>query len=136
MFDTAVMSDNPTYVKTVREKSPKIGGIVEFNELEDIYDAVRITNANLASVAVISQRMATQENVFYLQARFRTVWVRPENSQKPNLYNSINSGAYGIVSEDYESVTKHSENTTIFLLRECLSSSHTVACQIPITKIP
>lgn len=106
LLDTAVMSDNPSYVKTVREKHPKIGGIVEFNELEDIYDAVRITNANLASVAVISQSIATKENVFYLQARFRTVWVRPENSQKLNLYNSINSGAYGIVSEDYESVTK------------------------------
>lgn len=106
LLDTAVMSDNPTHVKTVREKCPKIGGIVEFRELEEIYDAVRITNANLASVAVIPQRMATQENVFYLQARFRTVWVRPENSQKPNLYNSINSGAYGIVSKDYESVTK------------------------------
>ena len=106
LFDAAVMSDNPTHVKTVREKCPKIGGIVEFNELEDIYDAVRITNANLASVAVIPQRMATQENVFYLQARFRTVWVRPENSQKPNLYNSINSGAYGVVSEDYESIVQ------------------------------
>ena len=62
--------------------------------------------ANLASVAVIPQSIATKENVFYLQARFRTVWVRPENSQKLNLYNSINSGAYGIVSQDYESVTR------------------------------
>lgn len=106
LLDTAVMSDNPSYVKTVRKKCPKIGGIVEFHELEDIYDAVRITNANLASVAVIPQSIATQENVFYLQSRFRTVWVRPENSQKLNLYSSINSGAYGIVSKDYESVTK------------------------------
>ena len=106
LLDAAVMSDNPSYVKAVREKCPKIGGIVEFHELEDIYDAVRITNANLASVAVIPQSIATKENVFYLQARFRTVWARPENSQKLNLYNSINSGAYGIVSEDYESVTK------------------------------
>lgn len=106
LLDAAVMSDNPSYVKTVREKCPKIGGIVEFHELEDIYDAVCITNANLASVAVIPQSIATKENVFYLQARFRTVWVRPENSQKLNLYNSINSGAYGIVSEDYESIVQ------------------------------
>lgn len=106
LLDTAVMSDNPTYVKTVREECPKVGGIVEFHELEDIYDAVRITNENLASVAVISQSVATAENVFYLQSRFRTVWVRPENSQKQNLYYSINSGAYGIVSEDYESVVQ------------------------------
>ena len=106
LLDTAVMSDNPIYVKTVREKCPKIGGIVEFHELEDIYDAVRITNANLASVAVIPQSIATKEKVFYLQARFRTVWVRPENSQKLNLYNSIDSGAYGIVSEDYESIVQ------------------------------
>lgn len=104
LLDAAVMSDNPTYVKTVREECSKIGGIVEFNKLDDIYDAVRITNANLASVAVIPQSVATQENVFYLQSRFRTVWVRPESSQKQNLYYSINSGAYGIVSEDYESV--------------------------------
>ena len=106
LLDTTVMSDNPTYVKTVREECSKIGGIVEFSRLDDIYDAVRITNANLASVAVIPQSIATQENVFYLQSRFRTVWVRPENSQKQNLYYSINSGAYGIVSEDYESVVR------------------------------
>jgi len=104
LLDTAVMSDNPSFVKAVRKECHKIGGIVEFNKLDDIYDAVRITNANLASVAVIPQSVATQENVFYLQSRFRTVWVRPENSQKRNLYTSINSGAYGIVSEDYESV--------------------------------
>lgn len=106
LLDTAVMSDNPSYVKAVREECPKIGGIVEFRELEDIYDAVRITNANLASVAVIPQSIATKENVFYLQSRFRTVWVRPENSQKFNLYNSMCSGAYGIVSEDYESIVQ------------------------------
>jgi len=104
LLDTAVMSDNPSCVKAVRGECSKIGGIVEFNGLDDIYDAVRITNANLASVTVIPQSIATQENVFYLQSRFRTVWVRPENSQKFNLYNAINSGAYGIVSEDYESV--------------------------------
>lgn len=106
LLDAAVISDNPSYVKAVREECLKIGGIVEFNEIDDIYDAVRITNANLASVAVIPQSVATQENVFYLQSRFRTVWVRPESSSKIDYYQAINSGAYGIVSEDYESVVQ------------------------------
>lgn len=106
LLDAAVISDQPSYVKAVREERLKIGGIVEFHNLDDIYDAVRITNANLASVAVIPQSVATQENVFYLQARFRTVWVRPESSSKINLYQAINSGAYGIVSEDYKSVAQ------------------------------
>lgn len=106
LLDAAVISDNPSYVKAVREEFLKIGGIVEFNEIDDIYDAVRITNANRASVAVIPQSVATQENVFYLQSRFRTVWVRPDSSSKIDLYQAINSGAYGIVSEDYESVVQ------------------------------
>lgn len=106
LLDAAVISDKASYVKAVREKCPKIGGIVEFNGLDDIYDAVRITNANLASVAVLPQSIATQENVFYLQSRFRTVWVRPDSSSKINLYQAINGGAYGIISEDYKSVVQ------------------------------
>ncbi len=40
---------------------------MEFHELEDIYNAVRIANTNLASVAVIPQSIAMQENVLYLR---------------------------------------------------------------------
>lgn len=106
LLDAAILSNNPAYVKAVREKCLKIGGIVEFQDLGDIYDAVRITNANLASVAVIPQSVATQENVFYLQSRFRTVWIRPESSSKRDVYQAIHSGAYGIVSDDYVSVVQ------------------------------
>lgn len=106
LLDAAVISDNPSYVKAVREVCVQIRGIVEFNGLEDIYDAVRITNANFASVAVIPQNVATAKNVMYIQSRLKTVWVRSDSSSKTDLYQAINSGAYGIVSEDYESVIR------------------------------
>ncbi len=104
LLDAAVMSDDPSFVKTVRKAVPKIGGIIEFNELDDIHDAVRIANTNLASVAVIPQNIATAENVFYIQSRFKTVWVHPDDSQKRNLFDCINSGTYGLVSDDFMSV--------------------------------
>lgn len=106
LLDAAVMSDHPEYVKSVREACPKIRGAVEFKTLGDVYDAVRLTNSSYASVAVLSQSAATMENVYYIQSRFRTVWVRPSSSEKGDLYEAINSGAGGIISEDYRSVIK------------------------------
>jgi len=104
LLDAAVMSDDPACVRSVRKAVPKIGGIVEFDALNDVHDAVSLTNSSLASVAVIPQSVATAENVFYIQSRFKTVWVRPDDSQEANLFDCINSGAYGIVSDDHTSV--------------------------------
>ena len=106
ILDLAVMSDDPALVKKVRTACPRIRGIVEFSA-EDIYtddkldlynNIVGITNASYAGVAVIPQSAATYDNVRYIQARFKTVWVRAEDVKDLDIHSCIASGAFGIVT--------------------------------------
>ncbi len=104
ILDLAVMSDDPAVVKKVREANNKIRGIVSFGTAADLYDIVKTTHANLANVAVIPQSKATVENVRYIQARFKTVWVTADGAAASDLYTCINSGAYGVITTDFSSV--------------------------------
>lgn len=104
LLDAAVMSNNAALVKSVRSVWPKVRGIAEFAELNDIHDAVALSTENLAMVAVIPQSAATADNVFYIQSRFKTVWVRVDGKDPSDLRKAIDSGAYGIVSPDVDSV--------------------------------
>lgn len=104
ILDLAVMSEDPLLVKKVKEQNGKIRGIVSYPAGRELYDIVRTTNKNYANVAVIPQSMATQENVRYIHARFKTVWVRADGSEKKDLYDCVGSGAYGIISSDFHAV--------------------------------
>lgn len=106
ILDLAVMSDDPALVKKVRTACPRIRGIVEYSadapytdgKLDLYNNIVGVTNASYANVAVIPQSVATQDNVRYIQARFKTVWVRADGDKKSDFYASVNSGAYGVIT--------------------------------------
>ena len=110
ILDIAVMSNNPGLVKKVRTACPRIRGIIEFgegaeytgNKLDLFNNIVGKINANYAMVAVLPQSAATYDNVRYIQARFKTVWVRPAGTGTADLVQSINSGAYGVVSSNFD----------------------------------
>lgn len=112
ILDLAVMSDDPALVKKVRAACPRIRGVVKYEENDfytngklDLYgNIVGKTNANLANTALIPQSMATAENVRYIQARFKTVWVYADSAKNSDLYSCVNSGAYGVVAPDYGAV--------------------------------
>lgn len=107
ILDIAVMSSDPSLVKTVREMCPYVRGIADFrayDDFKDVYDIVKITNGNYANVAVLSQKVSTRKNVEYVQARFKTVWTQPDSTKTADLYDCINSGAYGIIAADFSSV--------------------------------
>lgn len=107
ILDIAVMSDKPALVKKVRSACPKTRGVIEYtaadfytDEKLDIFDnIVARSNANYAMTVVIPQSVATLDNVRYIQARFKTVWVRPDSNKPVDLFACINSGAYGIVGD-------------------------------------
>lgn len=109
-LDFAVMSDDPAVVLQLRKKLPQARGIVRFGELEDIHDAVKRTNAAYANIAVLKQKDATVENVAYVQARFKTVWVEADSSDTADIYDCIGSGAYGVISADANSVYRTLES--------------------------
>ena len=109
ILDVAVMSDKPALVKKVRTACPRVRGIVEFaagaeytgNKLDLFNNIVAVANSHYAMVTVLPQSAATYDNVRYIQARFKTVWVRPDSTKTSDLIQSINSGAFGIVSADF-----------------------------------
>ncbi len=102
ILDMAVMSSEPALVKSVREAKTSIRGIILFEEAEDLYDdVVAVANSNYANVAVLPAELATQDNVEYIQKRFKTVWAMVEGSDDFGFYEAINSGAYGIVTDDF-----------------------------------
>lgn len=104
LTDIAVTSQNADLVKKVRVACQKIRGIVEYAPDTKLHDLVSVTNSSYANVAVVPQSMATVQNVRYVHARFKTVWVIPESNDKFDLYDCAGSGAYGIVSPDTDSV--------------------------------
>ncbi|WP_251548353.1 glycerophosphodiester phosphodiesterase [Pumilibacter intestinalis] len=111
MLDLAVMSETPDLVKYVREQNAKVRGIVEYSEdafrqntQDELYGVVSATNSSFANVAIIPQSAASVDNVRYIQARFKTVWVRARNNSAMDVYDCVGSGAYGVVSEDFNAV--------------------------------
>lgn len=99
VFDAAVLSQKPELVKRVREKVTSVRGIIEYQEETEWKDLVFTTNKNLANVVLLPLERASQEAVTYVQARFKTVWVRAEDEM--DLHAAIWSGAYGVVCEDF-----------------------------------
>ena len=126
ILDIAVMSPDPSLVKTVREKCPYVRGIADFrtSDVKDVYDIVKITNGNYANVAVLSQSVSTRENVEYVQARFKTVWTQPESTKTADLYDCINSGAYGVIAADYSAAYRAMENYPECYTRAIFNVAH------------
>lgn len=104
VLDVAVLSSTPSLVKKVRSAATWVRGIVQYKQGTSPSDWVHVTNANYANVAIVPQKAATADNVRYVHARFKTVWVIPDSGNEFDLYDCIGSGAYGIVTDNFENV--------------------------------
>lgn len=103
VLDIAVMSNNSELIKNVRETHLTVRGIIDFSGSENIkntYDIVKTANINYATIVVLPQS-ATQKDIEFIQARFKTVWVNVDGTKDIDLYDGINSGAYGIIVREY-----------------------------------
>ena len=104
ILDMAVVSCTPALVKSVRTAKPTVRGIISCAQDVDLATLVKTANANLANIIVLPSALATIDNVRYLQARMKTVWVTAENHSKIILNDCIQSGAYGVVSADFNAL--------------------------------
>ncbi len=115
LVDTAVLSEDPALVKSVREACPKIRGIVYFRDMgaEKPYTLLKTATLGKAGVVMLDREAATYETVTYLQARFKTVWAVSEDEFGD--YAAIASGAAGVVTEDffatYDAISSFTETT-------------------------
>ena len=101
----AASHENAALVKDVADLNPVRGlvdfrGIVEADE-DTLDDIIATTNGSHAKVCLISQEIATEENVQYLQGRCSTVWVATSSDQV-SLLTQYTNGANGVLVDDYQ----------------------------------
>ena len=101
----AASYEHAALVKDVADLNPVRGlvdfrGIVEADE-DTLDDIIATTNGSHAKVCLISQEIATEENVQYLQGRCSTVWVATSSDQV-SLLPQYTNGANGVLVDDYQ----------------------------------
>lgn len=80
---------------------PYVRGMVDFRGSElALGDVVRITNSSAAKVALLSEEMATEDNILWLQKRLITVWMQCESNME-SLLTAYTSGINGVLVSDY-----------------------------------
>lgn len=101
LSDAAVVSSDAALLKKAREALPVFRAILDCTK-EETFDGgalARTANEAGALVILLPQRLATKENVGYLQARMKTVWVKLDGKDTFDIYAGIASGAFGLVTE-------------------------------------
>ena len=101
VIDMAVMASDPVLIKMVKDVFPVIRGIYHVKSYDKLIDIVHTANINYASVVALDQNLVNTDVVTYLHARFKTVWVLQSVETDFELYNSINSGCYGMIVKDF-----------------------------------
>ncbi len=67
ILDLAVISSVPNLVNQIKTVNKKIRGIIEYLQVDDLYEIVKTTNENQSMVALLPESFATVENVRYIQ---------------------------------------------------------------------
>lgn len=101
----AASHENAALVKDVASLNP-VRGLVDFRDIveadEDVLDdIIATTNGSHAKVCLISEAIATEENIQYLQGRCSTVWVAT-GSETAALLAQYTNGANGVLVDDYQ----------------------------------
>ena len=101
VIDMAVMASDSALIKMVKDVFPVIRGIYHVKSYDKLIDVVHTANKNYAGIVALDQHLVNTDVVTYLHARFKTVWVLQSNETEFELYNSINSGCYGMIVKDF-----------------------------------
>ncbi len=108
--DAFVMSSSEYLVRSVRSKVNYIRGVWDCSGgVSDWNTVVATANSFNAGIVVLSETEATRENVAYLQARLKTVWVKASCDTTMRTVETLNTGVYGVITDNilglYETYT-------------------------------
>ena len=97
--------ENSALIKEVAQLNP-VRGLVDFRAIkagdeDTLEEIIKKTNGSYAKVALLSQELATEDNVKFLQGRLVTVWVETEATTKA-LLTQYTNGANGVLVKDYQ----------------------------------
>lgn len=99
--DSAVLSSDAELLKKVRKALPMIRGVYEVGENFELKSVLGTANAAYAGTVIMDAKNATVDTVAYIQARFKTVWVRVSSPDEFAVCDAIATGAYGVITTDY-----------------------------------
>lgn len=119
LSDFALTGSDVNSLKQAKELFPYARVYVDFSEespYADAYDYIKECRSAGGNVAILSERQADWETVYYLQSMMTTVWVRAEDESEVGFADLIASGAYGIVAEDYEALYKLYDDYPVYAL--------------------
>lgn len=66
---------------------------------EDLIQYVYEANKSSSRIVIIPENLVNRDNVFYIQSRAVSVWVKTSDDLRSN-YDNILAGVYGIITED------------------------------------
>lgn len=139
-YDMGAMSEDPTLLAKVKEACSPLHMILDYSKQKDedlsLKDMVATSNRCGATTVVMSPSFATRENMFYMHARFKTVWVSDEDVEDIELLRQVTDGAYGcIVNKPVETIqlikdfTEKSLNKKYNYNRPVMNVAHRGLCQ-------
>ncbi|WP_256865216.1 glycerophosphodiester phosphodiesterase family protein [Paenibacillus sp. 32352] len=125
--DADIISDQAALIQRARTAYPSIRGILDFSANDkltkaELLDIRSQTAAAQARIAILPQKLASRDNVAYLQQRMITVWTKAgttasESESTVQMHQMITSGVNGIVTAAPEAAWKalkvYSNNTTL-----------------------
>lgn len=102
ILDMAVISNDAKIVKDIRIINTIIRGIIDYSNKtitkEKWYDVVKEANMSYANTVILNNLDATEEAIYYIQARLKTVWVNNDVFSNLDTIRQVSDGAYGIIS--------------------------------------
>lgn len=103
-YDMGVMSSNPALLSKVKEFCAPLHMIMDYSSVSDsdlvLKDMVAESNTVGANTIVISPSFATKENMFYMHARLKTVWVNDSGASDIEIIRQVTDGAYASLVDD------------------------------------
>lgn len=112
ILDIAVISADAQILQSVRHTNANIRAIWDCSDRTEarLSDIVARANESGANTVVFADAMASTENVWYLQARLKSVWMKTSAATEVGIADLIGSGACGIWARDAALVYKTYQN--------------------------
>ena len=133
-LELAVCSDDYQVVKKIRESEngKKVRGIVDFSSRSDIDNYTIVKESTLANAltVILNEEQTTKDTIMYLTSRMKCSWVKCEEFSNFSTLNLINSGVYGLITNNIDevcsvfSIYENSTNNNKNLNRMPLNIAH------------
>ena len=133
IYDMGVISPDPILLSSIHENVVTLHCVLDCSTQETLPLGETLKQANKAGARtiILSQKQATESNIYFFQARTKCVWVNSRSSSDIEMIREVTDGAYGAIYDDpYHAIevlgafSKSSLNRQYNLNRHALNIAH------------